>query len=160
MSAVPSRSELPRHSRRRNNVHTLPERPPLPLWLRLFSVVQRGTSIFTFGLVVGMLFIYSRTTDAPEQWNKAYKTLMDLERSERQLLGVNETLKEQLSQEALSGKANLVDPEPSRILFVPANPAPDFDTVVSTAADSAELALEPLLPASVKLSPTDRPLAY
>ncbi|WP_224412412.1 hypothetical protein [Oscillatoria salina] len=102
----------------------------MPLWLRLLMLLQYSSSVVTFSLVTATLIIYAWTVYTQQQWSKEYKKLETLQRNERQLTTTNESLKNQLAEQAESPEAGLVPPNPSNTIFL--TPTPEQRSFIDT----------------------------
>ena len=92
----------------------------LPKNLKLLSRLQKGS----FGLaIVSMttsIGVYVSTVQIPKLWSQEYQHLEDLQRQERQLIAINETIKYQIAQEATNdGQLSVSKPE-SAVFVTPA----------------------------------------
>ncbi|MGH2416113.1 MAG: hypothetical protein ACRDEA_20970 [Microcystaceae cyanobacterium] len=96
----------------------------LPMWLRLLLFLQHSSSIFTFGLITLTLAVYAWTVYIPKQWSKEFEKLETLQRNERHLTATNETLKNQLAQQAELPETGLARPNPSQSIFLKPVSAP------------------------------------
>jgi cell division protein FtsB len=121
---------------------------PLPLWVRSLLMLQRSSSAIVFCLIVSTLALYAWTVYIPRLWSKEYKKLETLHRHERQLIATNETLKNQLAQQAERPETGLANPNPAHAIFL----AP---TSVSPQSQP-----KPLAPSDHQSSVTAIPLAY
>ena len=108
----------------RAQVTELPTREPQrPLWLRFLLLFQQGSSVFTFLTIGTALALYGWTVYTPQVWNKEYKKLANLQRQERYLTTINETLKNNLAQQAERPETGFVNPKPDQVIFIsPASP--------------------------------------
>lgn len=90
-----------------------------PLWLRSLLFLQRGSDVVTFCLVAITLTVYSWTVYTQQQWSQKYRKLETLQRHERHLTTTNETLKDQLAQQAENPATGLVTPTTANTLYLP-----------------------------------------
>ncbi|MBD3882247.1 hypothetical protein IFO70_10800 [Phormidium tenue FACHB-886] len=103
-------------------VQALP-RPQAPLpWLKALVLLQRTSSVLTFGLVVGLLVVYGWTVYTQQRWGQAFNRLEALQKQERQLMAANEVIKNQMAEQAEVPAVGLVLPEPGNTIFL--TPAP------------------------------------
>jgi hypothetical protein len=89
------------------------------LWLRSLLFLQRGSDVVTFCLVAVVLTVYSWTVYAQQQWSQEYRKLETLQRHERHLTTTNETLKDQLAQQAENPETGLVTPTTANTIYLP-----------------------------------------
>lgn len=99
-------------------IKTLPNPQLVPAWLNLLMVAQRGSTILTFLLVTTTLAVYSWTVYSQHLWGKEYSRLKTLQRNERQLTSVNESLKNQLAIQAEDPSLGLISPSPRDTVFL------------------------------------------
>jgi hypothetical protein len=105
-----------------NQVHKLPNNVSTPSWLKLLlSLQQRSKLVFLiiFGLT---LIAYGYTAYIQDRWKEQHGRLKRLREQERQQVIINESLKHELADAAEQPNSGLVNPDPSRIIFVPAAP--------------------------------------
>lgn len=124
-----SRSVLPRQNRSKrianSSKKTLkvarinPSLRTMPGWLRSLVFLQRSSDLISVLLVGATLSIYSWTVWTQQQWTQEYRQLETLQRQERDLTSANETLKEQLAQQAESPASGLVNPTTANTIFLP-----------------------------------------
>lgn len=105
---------------RRQTVEQLPKRSPkLPPQLQFMLRVQQGLSIITCSLILTTLGVYAWTVYVPKLWSKEYNKLETLQRHERHLTAANESLKNQLAQQAENPQTGLAAPKPDQSIFLP-----------------------------------------
>ena len=75
-------------------------RNTLPNNLKSLSLLQKGS----FGLAIASMSVsiglYISTVQIPKLWSQEYQQLENLQRQERQLIAINETIKYQIAKEA------------------------------------------------------------
>ncbi|MGF1482315.1 MAG: hypothetical protein ACFB4I_23025 [Cyanophyceae cyanobacterium] len=109
-------------------VKNLPQKEAiLPLWLRFLLMLQQSSSVFACCTVMSALAVYGLTVYTPRHWNQQYQKLTALQRHERNLTATNETLKNELAQQAERPEAGLAIPNPEQVIFLPATPPPADD---------------------------------
>ncbi|NEO29275.1 MAG: hypothetical protein F6K36_02230 [Symploca sp. SIO3C6] len=91
----------------------------MPNWLQSLLFLQRSSDLISVLLVGATLSIYSWTVWTQQQWTREYRKLETLQRQERDLTSANETLKEQLAQQAESPASGLVNPTTANTIFLP-----------------------------------------
>ena len=135
---VPSQTAQPTRTARRRDlsrtsqqgIAKLPQpNRQLPPELRSLLNIQKGSSAIAFALVSLTLAAYAWTVYIPKQWSQEYRKLETLQRRERHLTATNETLKNQLAQQAEKPEMGLSDPHPTNVIFLP----PLTGTLVSKA---------------------------
>ncbi len=80
-----------------NNVNALPK---LPVKLQVLLLLQRGSLGLALISMAASVGLYISTVKIPQLWSQEYKNLETLQRQERQLTAINETLKYQLAKQA------------------------------------------------------------
>lgn len=95
---------------------------PAPTWLRTIAFLQRSSDLVTFLLVIVTLTVYSWTVYTQQHWAKEYRKLETLQRNERNLTTANETIKDQLAQQAEKPATGFVIPDQSNTIVL--QPAP------------------------------------
>ena len=82
----------------KSTINSLPSQSSTPLSVKLqcLLTLQRGSSIFTASVVALTLGIYAWTVYVPKLWSKEFRKLETLQSYERQLVAMDETLKNQL----------------------------------------------------------------
>lgn len=105
-------------SRNQKAIPVMPDGSKVPMWLMRFHSFHRHTSVATFLLVSATLVVYGWTVYSQHLWSGYYKKLQDLQRDERQLTKHDETLKNQLAQEAEKPHSGLVSPTPANTIFL------------------------------------------
>lgn len=90
-----------------------------PAWLRFLLFLQHCSSFVTVSLVVSTLIVYAGVVYSQQQWSSNYDELKKLQRSYRNLIATNETLKNQLAEQAEQPEAGLVLPDPDNTIVLP-----------------------------------------
>jgi hypothetical protein len=101
------------------SVREFPAPQPQPRWLQVLLSVQQVSSVLSVGLIAGLLGTYGWSVTTQEQWSQAFERLQGLQKQEQQLLLSNETLKNQLAQDAEQGNSGLIEPTIDSMVFVP-----------------------------------------
>ena len=132
----------------RAQVTKLPTREPQrPLWLRLMLLFQHGSSVFTFLTIGTALALHGWNAYTPQAWNKEYKKLANLQRQERYLTTINETLKNNLAQQAERPETGFVNPKPDQVIFISPSASPEAaEPTVAQEASAAETNREAIAP--------------
>jgi len=112
-----SRDALPTRNRRR-----APKAFEVPAWLSNLTVLQRGSTLFTFTLVAGVLAVYGWSVYCQRAWSQAYGELSHLQRQERELIAASETRKQQIVLQAESPQVGLVRQVPANTVFLQPEP--------------------------------------
>ena len=109
-------------SKSQRTIPVMPDGTKVPVWLMRWNSVYRHTSIATFLLVSTTLVVYGWMVYSQHLWSSSYKKLQDLQRDERQLTKHDETLKNQMAQEAEKPHSGLVSPTPANTIFLEETP--------------------------------------
>lgn len=115
-----------------------PSAPQLSLKIQFLLALQKGASLLSAAIVLVTLGVYAWTVYVPKLWSKEFRKLETLQSNERQLVAMDETLKNQLAQQAEDPKMGLVPPHPSQPLFLA--PAPLKTTIKPNFAKKLPLA--------------------
>ncbi|MBE9166661.1 hypothetical protein IQ238_03630 [Pleurocapsales cyanobacterium LEGE 06147] len=107
----------------------------LPVKIQILLLLQRGSFVLAFTLIASSISVYISTVRIPQIWSKEYSNLETLQRQERQLTAINETLKQKIAQQAENAENNLVPLTSTNAIFLPpASVLPQSD--VNAAKDS------------------------
>ncbi|MEM9271658.1 MAG: hypothetical protein AAGA80_01660 [Cyanobacteria bacterium P01_F01_bin.143] len=87
----------------RNNSSQSPSHFPkpqkFPVYLKILLLLQKG-SLAVAGLSIATgIVLYLSTVSIPQKWSKEYRNLENLQRQERQLISIGESLKYKISQQ-------------------------------------------------------------
>lgn len=107
-------------------VHRINTSGNLPNWLRSLIILQRCSDLITFLLFAGIITVYSWTVYTQQQWTQEYRKLETLQRNERNLTTANESLKNELAQQAESPATGLVTPNTANTILLPPAPQRQF----------------------------------
>ncbi|MGB5632219.1 MAG: hypothetical protein WBM44_14690 [Waterburya sp.] len=92
----------------------------LPSNLQALSLLQKGSCGLAIASMAASIGLYISTVHIPKLWSQEYQHLENLQRQERQLVAINETIKYQIAHEA--GQDNrLALSKPESAVFI--NPA-------------------------------------
>lgn len=102
---------------------SLPQRPQLPLGLRILNRLQQGSTAITGVLVASALVVYGSTVYIDKSTNKAIYQLDTLQGESQQLTSANESIKQSLAEQASRPESGLEPYAAGDVLFVePASP--------------------------------------
>ncbi len=77
-----------------------PKPRQFPVYLKILLVLQRSSlAMAGFSIVTGII-LYLSTVAIPQQWSEEYRNLETLQRQERQLTTIGESLKYKISRQA------------------------------------------------------------
>ena len=92
----------------------------LPSNLKTLSLLQKGSCGLAIATMTASIGLYMSTVRIPKLWSQEYQHLENLQRQERQLVAINETIKYQIAHEA-GQDDGLVIAKPESAVFI--NPA-------------------------------------
>ncbi|MEM8720312.1 MAG: hypothetical protein AAGE84_13575 [Cyanobacteria bacterium P01_G01_bin.39] len=92
----------------------------LPKNLKNLSLIQKSSFGLAIASMTASIGLYISTVQIPKLWSQEYQHLENLQRQERQLIAINETIKYQIAQEA-SQNNQLAISNPESAVFI--NPA-------------------------------------
>ena len=92
----------------------------LPRNLKVLSLLQKGSFGLAIASMTASIGLYISTVHIPKLWSQEYQHLENLQRQERQLVAINETIKYQIAQEA-GQDDRLAISKPESAVFI--NPA-------------------------------------
>ena len=75
-------------------------RNTLPNRLKTLSLIQKSSFSFAIASMAASIGLYIYTVQIPKLWSQEYQQLENLQRQERQLIAINETMKYQIAREA------------------------------------------------------------
>jgi hypothetical protein len=122
-----------------------------PFWLQALISVHFISSGITFILISAALGVYGWTVYTQQSWGRAYHNLETLQRYERQLVTTNESIKNDLAQQAEEPAMGLVNPDPNTTIFL---------TPSSTKLNPSPSAIEPESSLSESETSDSIPLGY
>ena len=102
------------------NIKTFPASNNLPHNLKTLSLLQKGSFALAIASMTASLGLYISTVQIPKLWSQEYQHLEDLQRQERQLISINETIKYQMAQEASQDNSLAISKPESAIFISPA----------------------------------------
>ncbi len=118
--------------------------PPnnLPSNLNTLSLLQKSSFGIAIVSMTASIGLYISTVHIPKVWSQEYQHLENLQRQERQLIAINETLKYQIAQEASQDKLLSVSSPESAVFIPPAKIGVKNQSDISTErAKTVELKL-------------------
>ena len=110
-----------------------PQTKRLPVKLQVLLLLQRGSLGLALISMATSLGLYLSTVPIPQLWSQEYKKLETLQRQERQLTEINETLKYQIARQSEVENSNLSIQQPNDAVFIPVS-----EVNVKTELDSAK----------------------
>ena len=94
----------------------------LPFWLKLLLAIQKSSGAISFGIITTSFIVYGAIVCTQQLWGKEYRKLKTLQRQERNLTEINETLKNDLANLAEKPETGLVPLDSKKSIFL--NPTP------------------------------------
>lgn len=94
--------------------------------VRSLLSLEKISTVVSLCLVTSTLGIYAWTIYIPKLWSQEYRQLETLQRHERQLILANESLKNELAQQAEKAESGLDNLHPSNNLHLRATPVPSL----------------------------------
>ena len=79
---------------------SISSRNTLPNRLKTLSLIQKSSFGLAIASMTASIGLYIYTVQIPKFWSQEYQQLENLQRQERQLIAINETMKYQIAQEA------------------------------------------------------------
>ena len=95
-----------------------PSSSAFPLKIQCLLLLQKSLTVFSASLVLVTLGVYAWSVYVPKRWSQEFRKLEALQSDERQLVAMDETLKNQLAQQAGDPKTGLVPANPNQPLFL------------------------------------------
>lgn len=89
----------------------------LPTGLQRLKQLELATKVTSLALVAISAGFYAITYSAPQNWDRAQQELEQLQKQERQLTQLNESLKYDQAKQA-SSNPHLVTPDPQKSIFI------------------------------------------
>lgn len=111
----PNKFRRPNSSSRPTQLH---QSLKLPIKLQILLLLQKGSFGLALISMATSLGVYISSVRIPQLWSQEYQNLENLQRQERQLTAINETLKYQIAQQAREQKQNLTWQKPEEAVFV------------------------------------------
>lgn len=99
---------------------TFPQTNNLPSSLQVLSLIQKGSFSLALISMAASIGLYASTVQIPKLWSQEYQNLENLQRQERQLIAINETIKYQIAQEAGKNDSLSVSTPESAVFVSPA----------------------------------------
>jgi hypothetical protein len=122
------RSPLPRLSiplkgrSLRSSLKAMPDRMPLPAWLRTLKKIENLSVGIALFLVGSAVVTYGWAVYSQQLWGKNYSRLDTLRRDERQLLKGSELMKNDIARHSDPKQYGLVPLTPDHIVVIPSAP--------------------------------------
>lgn len=121
-SPTPRLSTLLKGRSLRSPLKAMPNRMPLPVWLRALKKVENFSVVVALLLVSSAVVTYGWAVYSQQLWGKNYSRLDTLRRDERQLLKGSELMKNDIARRTDPKRYGLVPLTSDHIVVIP--PAP------------------------------------
>ncbi len=112
-----------RSQRKVNKVIAIRKAKPSPStrlgFLKLLTMGEKTSQFLAIIGVVSALGLYAVTVYTQKNWGQEYNQLRRLQNDERNFVAKNESIKEQLIQQAQQPEMGLVNPTPENNLYLP-----------------------------------------
>ena len=92
----------------------------LPKNLKILSLLQKGSFGLAIASMTTSIGVYISTVQIPKLWSQEYQHLEDLQRQERQLIAINETIKYHIAREAGENSQLSISKPESAVFISPA----------------------------------------
>lgn len=106
----------------RSVLKAMPDRMPLPVWLRALKKIENLSVVVALLLVSSAVVVYGWAVYSQQLWGKNYSRLDTLRRDERQLLKGSELMKNDIARHSNPKQYGLVPRTSDHIVVIP--PAP------------------------------------
>ena len=111
----------------------------LPKNLKLLTYVQTVSFGLALTSMTASIGLYISSVQIPKIWSQEYQNLEELQRQERQLVSINETIKYQIAKEA-GANNKLAISQPESALFIdPAQVEPRAESAIASEAKIVNL---------------------
>lgn len=101
----------------------------LPNNLKVLSLAQQTSFCLALVSMATSIGVYISTVQIPGIWSQEYQNLEDLQRQERQLVSINETMKYQIAKEASKNNSLSISNPESAIFINPTQIKPRTESV-------------------------------
>ena len=92
----------------------------LPNNIKVLLLLQKGSFGLAMASIMTSIGVYVSTVQIPKLWSQEYQHLENLQRQERQLIAINETIKYQIAREAGDDHQLSVSNPESAVFVTPA----------------------------------------
>jgi hypothetical protein len=111
----------------RRNILPLPiQSPQLSAKERSLLTLEKTSFAITLSLVASALGVYAWSVYIPRLWSQEYQKLETLQRYERHLTAMSESLKNQLAQQAERPEMGLTNLHPAQVIFLSPTSVPSL----------------------------------
>ncbi len=129
-------------------VRPFPRSRPLPLWLKVLMVAQKGSLVVAFGMTAAALSVYSWTVYTQRTWSQTYHHLEQLQQDQRQLTMIGAVLEDRIVRQSENSDSGLVLPTSEHTIFL---------TPTSVPSQPTDLSVNPM---TVEPATSQRPMGY
>ncbi|AFZ35386.1 hypothetical protein Sta7437_1828 [Stanieria cyanosphaera PCC 7437] len=101
-----------------SSVAKLTNKKILPVQLQILLFLQKSSFGLALVLIASSIAVYVSNVRIPQLWSKQYNNLETLQRQERQLVAINESLKHEIAQQAQEKNNQFVSLSVDNAVFV------------------------------------------
>jgi hypothetical protein len=101
------------------SVQQLTIKKTLPVQLQILLFLQKSSFGLALVLIASSIAVYVSNVRIPQLWSQEYSNLETLQRQERELIAINETLKHEIAQKAQEKNSQLVSLSVDNAIFIP-----------------------------------------
>jgi NADH:ubiquinone oxidoreductase subunit 5 (subunit L)/multisubunit Na+/H+ antiporter MnhA subunit len=101
-----------------SSVTKLPNKKTLPVQLQILLFLQKSSFGLALVLIASSIAVYISNVRIPQLWSKEYNNLETLQRQERELIAINESLKHEIAQQAQAKNTKFVSLTVDNAIFV------------------------------------------
>ncbi len=121
-SPVPTPLELLKGRSLRSPLKAMPDRTPLPVWLRALKKIENLSVMVALLLVGSAVITYGWAVYSQQLWGKNYNRLDTLRRDERQILKGSELMKNDIARRTDPKQYGLVPRNSDHMVVIPSAP--------------------------------------
>ena len=104
-----------------SNTAKLPRKKQSSVTLKLLILLQKSSSLLAVVMMLSSMGIYLATVRIPRLWSQEYEHLEALQRQERNLVAMDESLKYEIARQAEQPEWEMSAISPENTLFLQAN---------------------------------------
>jgi hypothetical protein len=128
----------------RSALKAMPDRMPLPIWLRALKKIENFSVVVALLLVSSAVVTYGWAVYSQQLWGKNYSRLDTLRRDERQLLKGSELMKNDIARHSNPKQYGLVPLTPDHIVVIPPAPIQPALSIPNMGSDAKAKPITPI----------------
>ena len=132
-------SSVTSHPKNRSKTTKLSRKKRSSATLQLLRLLQKSSSGLAAMMMLGSIAVYLSTVRIPQLWSQEYETLEALQRQERDLVAVDESLKYEIARQAASSQLEMSAMSPENTVFLTPNPNSVKPEVTETDTEKTKL---------------------